>query len=190
MNDKALVRLMKEAYKGGGVKVWRAEWDYQDLLLISTGYWAMAMPMDQTPGKVLGLLGEWLRRMPLIGEAYLLRHKAEPERLEVQHDTMPRLLGQKDELAFSVDLKPTSFFVGSAQALQRRDNRQMIFFTSELLELAEGMLHTGAAREDGLLAMWYHPDRDITVWICPRNDVAPERAALLAKYDCWGERNQ
>lgn len=190
MNDKALVRLMKEAYKGGGVKVWRTEWRYIDLLVISTGFWAMAMPMEQAPGKVLGLLGEWLRRLPLIGEAYLLRSKLEPEPLAPTVEVMMELLDGTDEGRFAVDLKPTPFYVGDKRALQRRDNRQMLFFTAELLELADGFLHTGAALEDGGLAQWRQADADVKVWIWPRKDVAPERAAILAQYDCWKEGAQ
>ena len=188
MNEKALVRLMKEAYKGGGVKVWRTEWDYVDLLMVSTGFWAAAMPMEQVPGKVLGLLGEWLRRLPLIDEAYMLRQRTEPERLNVREDHMPLLLEAQDDLDFTVDLKPTPFYVGDKRALQRRDDRQMLFFKAELLELAGGFLHTGAANRSGQLAQWRQPDTDAVVWLWPRNDVSPTRAALLAQYDCWEEQ--
>ncbi|WP_418972335.1 hypothetical protein [Allofournierella sp.] len=187
MNEKALVRLMKEAYKGGGVKVCRVDWSYLDLLVISTGFWAVSMPMEQAPGKVLGLLGEWLRRLPLIGEAYLLRNKADPERLDPAQKSATELLSRREGCQFAVDLKPTPFYVGNKRALQRRDDRQMLFFTAGLLELVDGFLHTGATDTDGDLAQWQQVDTDITVWICPRVDVDPERAAILAKYNSWLE---
>lgn len=188
MNEKALLRLMKTAFKGGGVKAWRTVLDHSDTLLISAGFWTVAMPMEQVPGKVLGLLCEWLRRMPLIGEAYLLRGKMEPERLDTAYDVMQELIADMSDTAFSVPLKPTPFYVGDKRALQRRDTRQMMFFSAGSLDLADNFLFTGAARPDGTLAQWRQPDTDVVVWLQARGDVAPERAAVLEQYDCWAQK--
>ena len=83
-------------------------------------------------------------------------------------------------------MKLTPFWVGEKRAAQRRDDRRMVFFTSELIELASAFPQTGAVQQDGGLARWYQPGKDTLVWIAARRDVEPERAAVLERYDCWG----
>ena len=68
INAKKLVREMKAAYKGGGLKIWRQEWAVQDYLGISSGYWLLLIPMSAAPGPVLGLITEWLLGLPVIGQ--------------------------------------------------------------------------------------------------------------------------
>ena len=121
-----------------------------------------------------------------MNEAYLLQHKQEPEELNVQHEGMRTLLEKEEDGAFCVDVKLTPFWVGEKRAAQRRDNRRMVFFTSELIELAAAFPQTGAVQQDGGLARWYHPEKGIWVWLAARRDVEPERAAVLERYDCWG----
>lgn len=166
--------------------MWRLEWHVTDCLMLSSGFWAVLMAMDDMPGKALGLLAEWMRHLPLMNEAYLLQHKQEPEELNVQHEDMRTLLDKEEDGAFCVDVKLTPFWVGEKRAAQRHDNRRMVFFTSELIELASAFPQTGAVQQDGGLARWYHPEKGIRVWLAARRDVEPERAAVLERYDCWG----
>ena len=99
LNEKILAALMKAAYKGGGLKVWRLEWHVTDCLMLSSGFWTVLMAMDDMPGKALGLLAEWMRHLPLMNEAYLLQHKQEPEELNVQHEGyMPFGQGRANEM--------------------------------------------------------------------------------------------
>ena len=119
LNEKILAALMKAAYKGGGLKVWRLEWHVTDCLMLSSGFWAVLMAMDDMPGKALGLLAEWMRHLPLMNEAYLLQHKQEPEELNVQHEGMRTLLEKEEDGAFCVDVKLTPFWVGEKRAAQR-----------------------------------------------------------------------
>lgn len=134
MNEKILAALMKAAYKGGGLKVWRLEWHVTDCLMLSSGFWTVLMAMDDMPGKALGLLAEWMRHLPLMNEAYLLQHKQEPEELNVQHEGMRTLLEKEEDGAFCVDVKLTPFWVGEKRAAQRRD------------EPPDGVLHKRADR--------------------------------------------
>ena len=53
---------MKAAYSGGGLNVWRLDWEGFDALFISSGYWAVLMPMSYAPSKVLALITEYAER--------------------------------------------------------------------------------------------------------------------------------
>lgn len=66
LNEKALVKLMKNSYKAGGVKLLRTK---QDSIVLSGGYWLLVIDFQHLPSTVLGLLAEWLRRLPEPGEA-------------------------------------------------------------------------------------------------------------------------
>ena len=53
---------MKAAYSGGGLNVWRLDWEGFDALFINSGYWAVLMPMSYAPSKVLALITEYAER--------------------------------------------------------------------------------------------------------------------------------
>lgn len=66
VNEKALVRQMKESYKNQGYTVAV----YNDHMMITNGFWLADMDLDNVPSEVLGLMALHLRTIPDEGRAY------------------------------------------------------------------------------------------------------------------------
>ena len=48
---KALIRLMKKSYKGGGIKIIRTERELRDCFFLSGAGWALLIPKEKCPGE-------------------------------------------------------------------------------------------------------------------------------------------
>lgn len=46
---KALIRLMKKSYKGGGIKIIRTERELRDCFFLSGAGWALLIPQGKVP---------------------------------------------------------------------------------------------------------------------------------------------
>lgn len=67
INEKALVRQLKEAYKTYGYTVMVDE----DLrVYLTNGFWLAEIDIDQVPSEVMGMFGEHIRAIPRPGDAY------------------------------------------------------------------------------------------------------------------------
>lgn len=66
VNDKALAKQMKEAYKLQGYTV--AVQD--DLMMINSGYWLVQIDMENVPNEILSLIALHMRLIPEDGTAY------------------------------------------------------------------------------------------------------------------------
>ena len=69
-DTKALLKLMKQSWRGGGVKIQRTEhrglWDS---FFITGAGWALLIPKENCPGEIAGQIVTWLADMPKIGES-------------------------------------------------------------------------------------------------------------------------
>jgi hypothetical protein len=66
INEKALEAQMKEAYKNGGYRVLVSG----SRMVFSNGYWLASIDKDNVPSKLLGMLAEHIRAVPISGQAY------------------------------------------------------------------------------------------------------------------------
>ena len=67
VNEKALIRQMKEAYKTYGYTV---AVDEDDVVMITSGFWLVQINMENIPNEVLALIALHLRKIPESGDAY------------------------------------------------------------------------------------------------------------------------
>ena len=69
-DTKALLKLMEQSWRGGGVKIQRTEhrglWDS---FFITGAGWALLIPKENCPGEIAGQIVTWLADMPKIGES-------------------------------------------------------------------------------------------------------------------------
>lgn len=66
VNEKALLRQMKEACKTYGYSVVV----HDDVVYLSNGFWLVGIDKDDVPGAILGMFGEHIRDIPKNGDAY------------------------------------------------------------------------------------------------------------------------
>lgn len=72
--EKALVRLLKESYKGEGYTV-VVPLEDPEMLALAGEDWTIQIPLKAAPAKALGLLVEHMRRLPSPGQAYRVRKR-------------------------------------------------------------------------------------------------------------------
>lgn len=191
INEKALVKAMKAAYKGGGVKIWRREWRLQDTLCVCSGYWLVALPMETVPGPALGLAAEWLRAIPPIGRGWLVVKGQEPEPLS--EETTPPLedawLSNIMDWSTYIDIKPTNMQVNGSAAFQRRDGK-IELFDPERIAIVGGISNLGLCCLDGSAALWRDAESDAVVVLHPRRAVPAKELAHLEQFDFWGREDE
>lgn len=98
INEKALVRQMKEAYRSGGYSVTVSH----DITYLSNGYWLAGINTDNVPAAILGMFGEHIRDIPKNGDSYrVAKSKDGPvAQCRILEDAMRpinNMLSQRDE---------------------------------------------------------------------------------------------
>lgn len=70
IEEKALIKAMKEEYRAGGYKVAKRGHGDEAVLEIQAAMWAVEITWANIPSKVLALIVEHLKTLPTAGEAY------------------------------------------------------------------------------------------------------------------------
>lgn len=75
VDERALIKAMREAYKGTGYDVAVDDRGGEDEVIIATALWTVIIDKESLPRKVLGLLAEHIGDLPDAGEAYRVKQK-------------------------------------------------------------------------------------------------------------------
>lgn len=75
VNEKGLLSAMKDAYKADGYTVAVDDSAGIEDLILLTSDWTVVIQKEEVPGKILGLITEHLRKLPLPGEAFRVKKK-------------------------------------------------------------------------------------------------------------------
>ena len=79
-DTKALLKLMKQSWRGGGVKIQRTEYrGLWDSFFITGAGWALLIPKENCPGEIAGQIVTWLADMPKIGESKWVVKGCDPQ---------------------------------------------------------------------------------------------------------------
>lgn len=105
IDEKGLLRAMKEAYKTTGYKVAADNSTGVDMLVIGTPLWVAEIEQDNVPRKVLGLIAEHIGTLPMPGQAWQV-HKKETQ-TEI-HNVSVGLLEDLKKATASGKIKRTS----------------------------------------------------------------------------------
>jgi len=139
INEKGLLRAMKEAHKVTGYTVAVENQGGIDNLIITTNKFAVVMEKKNTPPKIRGLIAEHLLDFPRAGEAYEVKKK-EPQ-MEIYDAALAFIrnvhAGEKPQKI----IKRTNLTLGGYPLWQRKDDLKMFEVDPELediLNLARG----------------------------------------------------
>lgn len=184
MNEKTLVKLMKTAYKGGGVKVWRA---HNDILYLAGPGWACAMLWKYVPGPVLGLIAAWCHSLPEAGQGWWCLDAAgeEPEPLDGMPEPLPAL-GSALPLPGG-QLLALKLTCGAYQAAQRAD-RRIVWFEMTCIDLLDRLTTVGGGEllpgPDGApWGRWHDPETGTVVFLETADRIRPDLTAKLGEID-------
>lgn len=80
VNEKGLLKAMKDAYKGAGYKVAAEEDDDGTVsIVVAAPAWIAIVEQKNMPRKALGLIAEHVGTIPAPGEAYMVRAKEDTQ---------------------------------------------------------------------------------------------------------------
>lgn len=135
INEKTLVREMKEAFKGGGYTVICRE---EETTMILCPYWAVQINNENLPREVLSLLALHMGYLPKEGEAYkIMKADKEPTVQKMLFETaliMIRKLEQPmlhQNVAPLVDVKKTLLTFDGCNVWQKTGNQGIILMNPE-----------------------------------------------------------
>ena len=143
VQEKGLLRLMKEAWKGSGYTVAADEGDDEDYLCISYWGWKVGIAFDAVPRKVLGLLAEHIGKLPTIGEAFKVQKD------EVQRELFETATAPFDDLRQCIEhwethkmMKPTKLEWDGARLWQSPRDQTVVLLEPQLAQI--GMFGDGS----------------------------------------------
>lgn len=167
INEKGLIRAMKEAYKGAGYKV--AADDSGGIEEIMIGYpgWVVVIEKKNIPRKVLGLIAEHVGAIPEPGQAYQVSKKQ--TQTEIFEASMQLLEGMNNGDKERRLAKPTRLVLGECHLWQREKDLRVVRIDPELESIinAHGrdvwMFDSDTLMVDGkasrvYINTFYHPD--------------------------------
>lgn len=189
INEKALLKLMKSAYKGGGLRVARQAMT-TDRLILRTGNWAVSLPMDAVPGKVLGLLAEWMRELPLIGQSWLLISGEEPERQTAPDDTLDVLQEAARAGLYAEGMKPAGLIIREYEVFQLGDG-EILLFRPDLVDLVRSRANMGLYYGDDESAYWQDEETGAEAWLLStRAPGSDELVGHLTQFNFWAPQKE
>ena len=181
INEKALLKLMKSAHKGGGLRVARQAVT-SDCLILRAGHWAVILPMDAVPSKVLGLLAEWMRELPLIGQSWLLLSGEEPERQPVPDDVLVALQEATRAGLYCRGMKPAGLIIRECEVFQLGDG-EILLFRTDLIDLVRNRDNMGLYNGEDESALWQDEETGAAAWLLSSR--APGSDGLVGHLSCF-----
>ena len=162
INEKGLLRAMKNAYRSGGYEV--AGYGAENMLFINGYSWCVVVPQKQMPRKVLALLVEHVGCIPT-GDAFRV-HKNDGAQAIVLSMALQSKNGLYERLktAFPVDIRQTAMTWKGWRVWQGVDSGEVLPFDGALTVI--GM---GDPVLRGNLLVWEEAGE--LVCILPGNDV-------------------
>lgn len=182
MNEKKLVKLMKAAYKGGGVKIWRAP---NDVLYLAGPGWACAMLWKYTPGPVLGLIASWCHGLPRLCQGWwcMDAYGDAPEELDGIPEPIPTLQDSpvREESLITLDFSCMGY--RAAQV----DGGRILWFDGDGIGMPDRLTTFGGTVLDIRGAMpwvrWHDPETGTVIYLETVERVRPDLTAKLGEID-------
>lgn len=183
MNEKVLIKLMKAAYKGGGVKLWRSA---NDVLYLCGAGWACAMLWKYVPGPVLGLIATWCHGLPRLCQGWWCLDAADGEPEPVNSipeplNTLQHSAVTDDEGLLTMDLVCTGY-----RAVQGKD-LSILWFDAAGIEMLGKLTRFGGDLTSGPDGMpwgrWHDPETGAVICLETVQRVRPDLTAKLGEID-------
>ena len=182
MNEKKLVKLMKAAYKGGGVKIWRST---RGVRYLAEPRWACAMLWKYTPGPVLGLIASWCHGLPRLCQGWwcMDAYGDAPEELDGIPEPIPTL---QDSPVREESLITLDFSCMGYRAAQSGGHR-ILWFDGDGIGMLDRLTTFGGDVLDIREAMpwgrWHDPETGTVIYLETVERVRPDLTAKLGEID-------
>lgn len=135
VNEKALVREMKEAWKRDGYEIANRTAGGVEEMVLNTAEWTVVIRKEKLPRKVLGLIAEHLGEIPGPGDAWLVKKK------ETQTEIYQQVVGVLDDYHTMEKglriIRRTSLTMGGSPLWQAASDHKVILVNPDLEDLME-----------------------------------------------------
>lgn len=158
---KALLKLMKHSYRGGGIKVLRTEVYLRDCFFLSGAGWAMLIPKEKCPGEIVGQLAAWLADLPRIGDGYWLVKGYDPHPMEPAEKDL--CVQDRTRGVYNLGLKPLPLRTETDILLQLGD-KHIAALDVEAFDVLDGGVNLGAFDPGVHTAQWKDEDTEAIFW--------------------------
>lgn len=119
INEKALLRAMKEAYKGSGYHVAAFDGGGCEKVLIYAESWMVTVERKNAPSKIRGFVAETAGDWPEVNEAYRVRKDmTESEQIEMTLNNLYDVWLNFDDKDSTEQVKPTELLLGLSELWQ------------------------------------------------------------------------
>ena len=176
-NVKALLKLMKKSYKGGGIKILRIEVGLRDCFFLTGADWALLIPKEKCPGEITGQIVTWLADLPRIGYAAWVVKGFDPKPLEPEERDLT--LSACTAPAYTLGLKPLPLRT-ETEFLVQLGNFETAAFDLDAFAVVASGANLGAFDSSVLLARWTDEDSEAQFWIWNDINNVPEIARTAA----------
>lgn len=132
INESALLRAIKEDYRGNGYTVAKryTPGDGNVLVIQGTG-WLAEIGWDNVPPKVLGLIVEHLKDLPTVGNAFTVQKKETKTTIYDMVDDMP----DNDPDAIAIQVHRTDLMYKSFEVWQKDRNNGCLLIPCDTAEM-------------------------------------------------------
>lgn len=136
INESALLRAMREDYKGQGYTVARRfdNPDYTDdesVLILSSGDWLAEIEWKNVPSKVFGLIAQHLKGLPAVGEAFTVKKKETNTTIFDMVDKFPEI----EKAATVITAHRTRLMYENMEVWQKAGNNGCMFIHVETADM-------------------------------------------------------
>ena len=176
-DTKALLRLMKQSYRGGGIRIIRTDRGLRDRFFLSGAGWSLLIPKETCPGEITGQIVTWLADLPHIGYAAWVVKGFDPKPLDLAE--RDQALADCTAPSYVLGLKPLPLRT-ETDALVQLGTGQIAAFALEAFAVVSSGANLGAFDPGALLACWQDEVTEAQFWIW--NDITnvPEIARTAA----------
>lgn len=148
INEKALVKQMKEAYKTYGYTVAVVG----ERMMLTNGFWLASIDVDNVPAGLLGMLAEHIRDVPKEGQAYKVikdENGAYVQHRIIEEAVAPlvRMAKEKENAGYMKQMRRTNLTLGGMQLWQEPESAVMYMIDPRYAALIED--HNEAVRLGG-----------------------------------------
>lgn len=187
-HTKALLKLMKQSYKGGGVKVLRTEIWLRDSFFLSGAGWALLIPKEKCPGELAGQLVAWLADMPRIGDGYWLVKGYDPQAMEQAEKDL--CVPNYTRSGYSLGMKHLPVRTETDLLVQLGD-KTVAALDLDAEAVIDGGLNLGAFDPAVRVAQWQDEDTDALFWAHNDiNNVCEMARTAAAACNVWDDRKE
>lgn len=180
-DTKALLKLMKQSWRGGGVKIQRTEYrGLWDSFFLTGAGWALLMPKDHCPGEIAGQIVTWLADMPKIGESKWVVKGCDPQDIPESDRTID--LSRYTTGNYETGMACLPLCTATDALIQYGEDNRAAAFPLEAFAVVQGCANLGFLDAAAHIALWKDEDTKGLFWICDNAGNIPQDVLDTVKH--------